>query len=141
MTDKKTGHCLCGGIRFEYSGPELFKGHCHCDSCRRQTASAFTTFMGVPDGAWSWTGETPKIYESTAGQRRYFCGTCGAPVAYTSTRWQGEIHFYAALLDTPQDFEPAEHYHWEERLHWAAPTDQLPKHTGTLTPIGGEEDN
>lgn len=134
----KTGRCLCGGVRFEYDGEELFRGHCHCDSCRRQTASPFTTFMGVANGTWRWTGETPKVFESSPGQKRHFCGTCGAPVAYSSTRWPDEIHFYAALLDDPQSFAPNEHYHWEERLHWAAPTDTLPKNEGTISELGGE---
>lgn len=132
----KTGGCLCGAVRFEYDGDLLFAGHCHCQSCRRQTASAFTTFLGVPNGAWAWTGEAPAVYESSPGQKRYFCRTCGAPAAYTSSRWSDEIHFYAALLDEPQDFKPNEHYHWEERLLWAEPSDDLPKHTGTISQLG-----
>ncbi len=137
----KTGHCLCGAVRFEYDGAELFKGHCHCDSCRRQTASPFATFMGVANGTWRWTGTQPSVFENTPGQKRYFCGTCGAPVAYASTRWPDEVHFYAALLDDAQAFEPTEHYHWEERLHWAAPSDGLPKNVGTILELGGEGDD
>lgn len=132
----KTGQCLCGEISFEYSGETLFAGHCHCDSCRRQTASPFTTFVGVPNGTWRWTGTTPKLFESSKGQMRYFCGTCGAPAAYTSARWPDEIHFYVALLNDPKSFEPKEHYHWEERLEWAAPDDDLPKHEGTISALG-----
>ncbi|AKS44742.1 Uncharacterized conserved protein [Octadecabacter temperatus] len=134
----KSGRCLCGGVHFEYESEELFCGHCHCASCRRQTASPFTTFLGVANGTWRWKGETPKVYESSPGQKRYFCGTCGAPVAYSSARWPDEIHFYAALLDDPGSFTPNEHYHWEERLHWAAPTDDLPKNEGTISELGGE---
>lgn len=137
----KTGHCLCGGVQFEYEGTELFAGHCHCDSCRRQTASPFTTFVGVPNGTWAWTGQTPATYESSPGQTRYFCKTCGAPVAYTSSRWPDEIHFYAALLDDPQTFKPTENFHWEERLHWATSLDGLPKHTGTISQLGSEGDD
>lgn len=86
-------------------------------------------------------GDASKVFESSPGQNRYFCRTCGAPVAYSSARWPEEIHFYAALLDDPETFEPKEHYHWEERLHWAAPSDDLPKHTGTIQALGGEGDN
>ncbi len=136
----ETGHCLCGAPAFEYRGAVLFAGHCHCDSCRRQTASPFTTFVGVRNGAWAWTGAAPSVFESSPGQKRYFCTTCGAPVAYTSARWPDEIHFYAALLKDPQTFKPTEHYHWEERLHWAAPRDDLPKHTGTISQLDGEGD-
>ena len=136
----ETGHCLCGATAFEYRDDVLFAGHCHCDSCRRQTASPFTTFVGVRNGAWAWTGAAPSVFESSPGQKRYFCTTCGAPVAYTSARWPDEIHFYAALLKDPQTFKPTEHYHWEERLHWAAPRDDLPKHTGTISQLDGEGD-
>lgn len=140
-SDPKSGHCLCGEVAFDYDGAELFAGHCHCDSCRRQTASPFTTFVGVANGTWRWTGRTPKTYASSTGQTRYFCGTCGAPVAYSSARWPDETHFYAALLEDPHRVSPNEHYHWEERLTWAAPIDDLPKHTGTISPLGSEENN
>ena len=126
----KRGHCLCGAVKFEYEGPENFRGHCHCDSCRRQTASPFTTFMGVPYGKWRWTGVEPSVYVSSPGKKRFFCPTCGAPAAFTDTGQPGEIHFYAALLDDPQDFEATHQFHWEERLHWAAPTDDLIKKEG-----------
>ena len=141
QTAVKHGHCLCGAIGFAYDSVELFKGTCHCESCRRQTASPFTTFMGVANGTWRWTGETPKTYESSPGQIRYFCGTCGAPVAYSSARWPDEIHFYAALLDDAHTFVPNEHYHWEERLEWAAPPDDLPKHTGTIQALSQKGDS
>jgi hypothetical protein len=52
----KTGHCLCGTVGFKYEGDALFLGHRHVENCRRQTARPFTTFTGVPHGAWSWTG-------------------------------------------------------------------------------------
>ena len=54
-------------------------------------------------------------------------------------RHAGRTKFiYAALLDAPQSFAPDEHYHWEERLHWAAPNDDLPKHEGTISELKGE---
>jgi len=47
----RTGRCLCGKVNWRYAGPENWRGHCHCGSCRRNTASPFTTFMGVPYAA------------------------------------------------------------------------------------------
>ena len=126
----RRGHCLCRSVTFEYEGPENWRGHCHCESCRRQTASAFTTFMGIPNGAWRWTGAEPSFYASSPGVKRWFCSGCGAPVAYTSDKLPDEIHFYAALLEDPQDFDPTIHFHWDERLPWAAPEDDLKKKEG-----------
>ncbi|GAB5470082.1 MAG: GFA family protein [Rhodospirillales bacterium] len=126
----KTGHCLCGGVRFAYEGPEAWRVHCHCESCRRQTASAFTTFLGVPDGQWRWTGDLPALYESSPGVRRFFCPTCGSPVGFAADRFPGEMHFYAALLDAHADFEPEGHVHWDERVAWVTPADGLPRREG-----------
>ncbi len=126
----KTGRCLCGGVRFAYEGPEAWRAHCHCESCRRQTASPFTTFMGVPDGAWRWTSERPAVYVSSPGVRRYFCAVCGTPVAYEAERFEGEIHFYASLLDDHSGFTPEGHVHWDERVPWIDLADTLPKREG-----------
>lgn len=126
----RTGHCLCDRVTFAYDGPENWRAHCHCESCRRQTASPFTTFMGVPNGAWRWTGAAPKVCHSSPGVRRLFCGTCGAPVAFQADRYPDEIHFYAALFDAAADFAPQGHVHWEERLPWVELADHLPKKEG-----------
>lgn len=123
----RRGHCLCGAVTFEYQGEENWRTHCHCESCRRQTASPFTTFMGVPNGAWRWTGAEPATYVSSPGVRRRFCPTCGAPVAYQADRFPDEIHFYASLLDEPADFAPQAHVHFSERLPWVGVHDDLPK--------------
>ena len=124
---QKQGHCLCTAVSFSYDGDENWKGHCHCESCRRQTASPFTTFMGVPNGSWRWTGDKPKRYESSPGVSRYFCAICGSPVAFAAERHPDEIHFYASLLDSNEDFLPELHYHWDERVKWVTLEDKLPK--------------
>ncbi len=126
----KRGHCLCGAVTFAYDGPENWVAHCHCESCRRQTASPFTTFMGVPNGAWAWTGVTPSIYASSPGVKRYFCPTCGAPMAFEADRFPDEIHFYVSLLDDPSVLTPRGHVHWDERVAWVPVHDDLPKREG-----------
>jgi len=123
----KKGRCLCGSISFEYFGDELWRGHCHCESCRRQTASPVTTFMGVAHGTWSWTTGTPKLYSSSKGVRRYFCNNCGTPLAFEADRYPDEIHFYASLLDDHSNFRADRHYHWDERVSWLLLNDDLPR--------------
>ncbi len=123
----RTGRCLCGRVRFAFEGPENWRAHCHCESCRRQTASPFTTFFGVADDRWRWTGEEPAVYASSPGVRRSFCATCGSPVAYAADRFPGETHFYASLLDEHADFRPQRHVFWAERVPWIVLADDLPK--------------
>lgn len=125
---KKRGHCLCGKVSFEYEGPENWRAHCHCESCRRNTSSAFTTFMGVPNTAYRFTGVAPAVYVSSPGVRRLFCANCGTPMAYETDKYPKEIHFYAASLEKPEDFKPAFHVHYAERLSWADINDALPRY-------------
>ncbi|MDQ2090708.1 GFA family protein [Marimonas arenosa] len=126
-SDDITGHCLCGACGFAYSGAPRFMAHCHCESCRRATASPFTSFIGVPDGQWRWTGETPVDFASSPGVIRSFYPHCGSQIAYRADRFPGEIHFYAALLDDPGHFRPMGHVHTDEMLPWLHLCDDLPR--------------
>ena len=129
MSQKITrGRCLCGQVTFEYEGPENWSGHCHCESCRRNTSSPFTSFLGVAKTAYRYTGKMPAAYESSPGVRRLFCATCGSPVAYESDRWPEETHFYAASLEKPEAYRPEFHVFWSEKVPWIDLADDLPKY-------------
>ncbi len=124
----KRGHCLCGAVSFVYEGPEIWRGHCHCESCRRNTGSPFTTFFGVPKAAFRYDGKAPKVYHSSVGVRRSFCADCGTPIAYENDAFPDEMHFYAAGLEDSSKFQPEFHVHYAERVPWVALSDSLPKH-------------
>ena len=129
MTDPtRRGRCLCGAVTYEYEGPVNWSCHCHCESCRRNTGAAFSSFFGVPSEACRFTGETPQVYESSPGVRRHFCGRCGTPIAYEADKFPGEIHFYAGSLEDPSAFAPQFHVHHAERVPWAELADDLPRH-------------
>jgi hypothetical protein len=122
-----TGRCLCGAVTFRGTEPPLWQAHCHCESCRRATASPFTSFLGLQDGTWNWTGAAPRTYQSSPGTFRDFCPTCGTQMAYHSDRIPGERHFYAATLDDPSEFTPTAHDHADEMLPWLHLADDLPR--------------
>ncbi|WP_421702540.1 GFA family protein [Aliiroseovarius sp.] len=125
--DHVTGHCLCGETSFTYRPPERFMVHCHCESCRRATASGFTSFIGVRDGQWRWTGRPVAQYQSSPGVHRSFCSRCGTQMAFQSAKYPGEIHFYAATLSDPTHFKPTTHVHTDEMLSWIHLDDGLPQ--------------
>ncbi len=127
---KRTGHCLCGAVTYTIQCAETWACHCHCESCRRQTASPITTFLGIPTERFEWTGAAPKTYASSPGVTRSFCATCGTPMAFQSDRYPGEIHLYAATLTNPEDFTPRFHVHHHEHLPWLNIEDDLPRYAG-----------
>ena len=83
---------------------------------------------GVKNGDWRWTGNMPASYASTDHATRWFCDRCGTPMAYESTRFENEIHFYAATLENPEDFSPTQHFHHGEHLSWLSIQDDLKRH-------------
>lgn len=129
MTSKR-GRCLCGDVTFEFEGDVNWAGHCHCESCRRNTSSPMTSFLGVPNGNWRYTGTEPKIYHSSPGVRRHFCGNCGSPMAFEADKFSHEIHFYAASLEDPEDYNPQFHVFCREQLSWFDVNDELSRHQG-----------
>lgn len=121
------GRCLCGTCSFELEGPPNWVGNCHCESCRRATASPFTTWIGQKNGRWRFMGDSPVSYESSPGNRRGFCGRCGSPIFYQAARYPAETHFFAALLENPEQVVPARHYHSDEMLPWVHLADASPR--------------
>ena len=122
------GHCLCGAVTFEFDGAAIWCGHCHCESCRRATASPFTTWVGVRRDACRFTGVAPLVRQSSAGALRSFCPTCGSPISFESERWPNETHLYAALLDHPEQVAPQFHVYVAEKLPWITLNDGLPQY-------------
>ena len=121
------GRCLCKGIEYEFEGDPLWVAHCHCESCRRSTSSAFATYVGVKLDQFRYMKGDPASYESSPGVQRYFCATCGSPMAYLGTRWPGEVHLHAGSLADPHSIEPKGHVHTAEQLPWAELHDDLPR--------------
>src|SRR6516165_307823 len=57
------GSCLCGGVKYEITGPLMRSGHCHCSNCQSLTALLFAavrvsvskTSSGCKGRSWSNT--------------------------------------------------------------------------------------
>ncbi|MGI9365873.1 MAG: GFA family protein [Rhizobiaceae bacterium] len=128
-TRRVRGRCLCGDVSYECNASPKWSLYCHCQSCRLNTASPATAFFGMADGGdnWFWTGQKPKIYNRNPGVQRFFCSTCGTPIAYRADQYPDEIHFYTASLEDATGFEPKGHVHYAERLPWHEVADNLPR--------------
>lgn len=122
-----SGRCLCSAIRFHATGEPKWVAHCHCESCRRQTASAFTTYAGYRHGQVTFEGDTPAHFASSPGVTRSFCPHCGTPLAFEGARWPDEIHLFLATFDTPNALAPKAHVNTIEQLAWVHLADGLPR--------------
>ena len=124
---KGTGQCLCGQVCFSYRDDPLWVGHCHCQSCRRNTGCAVATFVGYHPDNIHFTKNNRNYYSSSTGVRRSFCANCGTPISYEADHFPGEIHLYVSAFDRPEEFPPSRHVHFEEKIHWFDTADDLPR--------------
>lgn len=128
--ERVSGGCMCGNIRFSYSGTPKWVLHCHCESCRRATSSPMTTWLSVDNSDLRLDEGRPTEYQSSHGARRSFCPDCGPPMSFTHDRFLGETHLYVASLDRPSDLDPTRHVFFGDRLPWAELHDALPRYDG-----------
>ena len=84
---KLTGGCMCGAVRYETMGEPFAVNHCHCRSCRKHNGAAVVTLAGFKADQIAFSGDARKIYESSPGVGRAFCGKCGTPLTW-DPRWR-----------------------------------------------------
>ncbi len=122
-----SGHCYCGAVKFEINGDSDWVGHCHCESCRRQSGSVMTSFAGFNPQQVVFTGATPARHATADGVTRSFCAECGSPVAYESADRPDEIHLQLGLFDDLERLVPQNHSFYEEKVSWLHADEHLPR--------------
>ena len=130
MSETCFGRCFCKAVSFEIDTPIKACVNCHCESCRRQCSAPMTSYIGIEQGQWRWTGEMPKVFNSSPGVERTFCGHCGTPLSFRSENMSGVMHFYLAALEDPERFKPELHVAHEEKRCWLKLGDDLPTRNG-----------
>lgn len=128
--DQATGGCMCGAVRYRTDGPPLSTIFCHCMSCRRHTGAPVVALAGYRRDQVVWTKGAPKVFRSSPGVGRAFCGDCGTPLT-----WEGDggeigpmVELLVNTFDDPEPFAPECHIHDQERLPWMEVHDKLPRY-------------
>ena len=112
-------------------GEPIWIGHCHCESCRRNTGSAVATFVAFRPSQVTYTHGNRQFFISSPGVRRGFCSNCGTPLSYEAEKFPDETHLYLCTLDEPGKFVPTFHVFYKERVPWFEISDDLPRHQRT----------
>lgn len=122
MTEPMTGGCLCGGVRYEISAEPAMQIVCHCTHCQKQSGSAFSTIIGVPEAAVQVTKGAVKSYvddgESGKHLQRQFCGDCGSPLFSIVEVAPGMAFVKTGTLDDTSFFQPAAHIWTRSKQCW-----------------------
>ncbi len=122
------GGCLCGGIRYEITGPLTEAGNCHCSMCRRFHGAAFATYAKVSPEHFHWVSgqDLLAVYETSPGIGWAFCRVCGSSLGIPAGGKLGEITL--GTVDSDPGVRPAEHTFVGSKAKWFQITDSLPQY-------------
>ena len=116
------GGCLCGSIRYELTSPPPEAYRCHCRDCRRVGGGAFLVLGVVARGATRIVSGVPSAFEHRSrggsGTRREFCGRCGTPLFFASTRFEDIRMFTVGSLDEPGSIRPSFDIWTDSKAAW-----------------------
>jgi len=120
---KIKGGCLCGAVRYEADAEPLMVAVCHCASCQKNTGSAFSMNLGVPEDSVTFTGDSLATYADRAGASgkpfyRRFCSRCGSPISGHGEAYAGIVFLKGGTLDDPSWLTPDAHIWCAEKQPW-----------------------
>jgi len=123
-----TGHCLCGRVRYEADAEIRGILHCHCETCRRTHASAFSSIASIPRSRFRWTAgeEFLSHFESSPGKFRHFCSRCGSHLMAERSASE-HVMLRLGCLDTPVKPKALGHIWRSDAASWYDPKEQLPE--------------
>ncbi|GIK05756.1 hypothetical protein Aspvir_009869 [Aspergillus viridinutans] len=132
--DVVTGSCLCQTVRYKVTGAPKTTVVCHCESCRKASASAFmANSLYLKDQLQVLTGEDAlRVYEdkSTGSGKplsRSFCSNCGSSLFISSESLSPNmVTITSGTMDlgpSKSEWEPKMEVFCAKRREWVAPVE------------------
>jgi hypothetical protein len=128
-SQKVTGGCACGQVRYGIDAAPLTVRVCWCRECQYLAAGNGSVNLRVTRASLSLEGRLAP-WESTAASgntvRRSFCPACGTPVLSESSGSPDVVVIRAGTLDEPGRFAPVQNIWVASAPAWACVDTTLP---------------
>jgi hypothetical protein len=129
-----TGHCVCGGVRFEISEPLVSAGYCHCTRCQRRTGTAAAASARVRPGAFRIVAGEDLVRSWTPPDQGFikaFCSVCGGHLYSRHQDDPAILSVRLGAIDGDPGVRPSYHQRVETAAVWEPlPDDGLPRYEG-----------
>ncbi|HZO63157.1 MAG TPA: GFA family protein [Gaiellaceae bacterium] len=114
------GSCLCGGVRFEVTGPFLWANHCHCSRCRKHSGAFGGTQARVVREHFRLLagGELIGVYRPGDGRVKAFCSVCGSSLFGNEWPEGDEVAIRLGAFDDDPGIRPEFHTFVASRAPW-----------------------
>lgn len=113
------------------SNSPLVVNYCHCADCRRLSGAPVAAFAAFPEGSLQIEPGPGVPSSHTPGVVRWFCKSCGSPLAAQYDYLPSQIYVPLGLLDQAGDFPPVIHCHADAALAWLQINDSLVRQNGS----------
>ena len=120
-----SGHCLCGGVRYEAAAVRRRLVQCHCETCRRAVGAVWQATQALredltieDDGCLAW-------YRSSGKARRGFCGRCGSSLFFDHDD-RPTMGIAAGTIDQPSGLELAADIHVDDAADYEVLSAEVP---------------
>ena len=126
-SDKASGGCRCGAIRYEVTEAPIYSALCHCTDCRASAGAPVVGWAAFPAPSFAVVKGIPRAWRGSGAAERNFCPECGTGLFYINEDvLPGLVDVQSATLDDPERFPPQIHVQVADRLGWMADTSALP---------------
>ncbi len=126
------GSCLCGGVRFEVTGPFRRANYCHCSRCRKHSGAGALVQGRVPrDGFRLLSGEELiRVFRPDGGGAvKAFCSVCGSSLFGGTWPDGDEVEVRFGALDGDPEIRPQYRTFVDSKAVWEElPDDGLPRY-------------
>ena len=108
-----TGSCLCGGVRYELTAELGPIEVCYCRMCRKASGGPLATNAPIARAAFHLSAgrELLAEYESTPGEKRAFCRSCGSPIYSHRVGKPELVRIRVGTIDEPLNVRPVASYY------------------------------
>ena len=138
QTNKASGACLCGSVKYEVDGPLDDVSYCHCVQCRKTSGHYVAATSCKREHLTLTVDDGLKWYQSSPEARRGFCERCGSSL-FWSYKEAPSITIMPGSLETPTGLKAYVHIFVADAGDYYSIDDGLPQHAdyGTVNPADG----
>ncbi|MGX1496734.1 hypothetical protein ACSSV1_001770 [Labrenzia sp. MBR-25] len=105
MSERLSGGCLCGEVRFAATPVDGEMGVCHCAMCRRWTGGTYMAVSCGPMDSLEIEGKDALgVYKSSDYGERVFCSKCGSSLMWRMADGS-HVSVSAQAFDDPAAFK------------------------------------
>jgi len=121
------GSCLCNKVTYTLKNGIEEIVHCHCQTCRKAHAAAFSSVAKIMDEDFEINSGTEllKSYESSPGKQRYFCSNCGSQI-YAKKSGTPHLVLRMGTVDTDQTIPERCHIWLSDKASWYQLNSDIP---------------